>query len=43
MNHQFGGDENRKCNEESDLNFNIVKKGKPADVRSWGAEDCEEQ
>src|SRR6516162_6625957 len=26
MNNQFGGDENRKCNEESDMHFDIVKK-----------------
>jgi hypothetical protein len=42
MNDQLGSDEDRKCNEESDLNFNVVKEGKPTGV-CRGAEGGEEQ
>jgi hypothetical protein len=29
MNQQFGGDEDGKCYEKSDMYFNVVKEGEP--------------
>jgi len=43
MNNQLGKDEHRKCNEESDMHFNVVKERKPTDAPSRGTEDGEEQ
>ena len=43
MNNQLGNDEDRKCNEESDMHFNAVKEGKATEASSRGAEHREEQ
>jgi hypothetical protein len=43
MNNQLGSDEDRKCDEESDMYFNVVLKGKPAEFSCRGAEDVQEQ
>jgi hypothetical protein len=43
MNNQLGKDEHRKCNEESDMHFNVVKEGKATEATSRGAEHGEEQ
>jgi hypothetical protein len=38
MNDQLGSDKDRKCNEESDVHFNVVKEGELTEVPSRGAE-----
>jgi hypothetical protein len=38
MDYQFGSDEYRKCDEESDMHLNIMKEGKVTCVPSRGAE-----
>ena len=43
MSNQLGSDEDRKCHEESDMHFNIVKEGKAAHVPRRGAERGEQQ
>ena len=43
MDNQLGGDENRKCNEESDMHFNVVKEGEPRCISSRGAKSRQEQ
>jgi hypothetical protein len=41
MNKQLGSNENRKCDEDSDMHFNITQEGKPTDVPRRGAEGGE--
>ena len=46
MDNQLGRDENRKCNEESDMHFNVVKERKPSCTSSLpklGAKGRQEQ
>lgn len=43
MNKDFGPDENRKCDEESHMYFNIVKEGKLTNTPSREAQGGEEQ
>jgi hypothetical protein len=43
MNEQFGRDEDRKCNQEPDVHFNVVKKGKPAKASCGRTERGEQQ
>jgi hypothetical protein len=43
MSNQFGGDEDRKGNQESDMHLNVVKEGKRNDAPSRGTEDGEKQ
>jgi hypothetical protein len=43
MDNQLGGDQDRKCDEESGMHFNVVKEGKPTDAPSRGTEGAEEQ
>lgn len=38
MNKQFGRNEDGKCNEKSDMHFNIMKEGKPTRVPAQGAQ-----
>jgi hypothetical protein len=43
MNDQLGSDENRKCNEESDVHFDVVKEREPTEVPRPGAYGGKEQ
>jgi hypothetical protein len=43
MNNQLGSDQDRKCDEESDMHFNVVKEGKPTEVPCRGAKGGQEQ
>jgi hypothetical protein len=43
MNEQLSRDKDRKCNQEPDVHFNVVKKGKLAQASCGGAEGREEQ
>jgi hypothetical protein len=46
MNNQLGSDEDRKCDEESDMHFNVVQEGKRTEVpcrRAKGGQERQRQ
>jgi len=43
MDNQLGSDESRKCNEESDMHFNVVKVGEPSSSSRGGKGGQEQQ